>query len=428
MMFRAGILLLCLAVADTCATRVGAQGALPGSASPGSAVIYGRTTMAGAPISGAQVSGYLLTALHGQSSLVKQCMTWTDDNGFYTCPFLPDGSYLLAVEGYGRSRIVHDAELPAALLFPATMNPDRATLVEVHKMDQQEVSFAFSQQVLAYKVSGTVHRGLVNGTLTLHAQSEQGFSYRLPIMPTIEKDGSFCFSAVPPGSYELRGRELRGRMEYNSSTSVEVRSQDLEHVDIVLVPQGSSELIASLPESIKPSQVSIEMVEVESGHRALIHVDDAPHYELSEITAGSYWLSAVSDTGDNLCIDSAQDDGRPVTLPFRVESGVPVGKLTVNTTTKCGAISGVLDSHTAGSVVITDDNTHVISTAHTDSKGEFSVGGMVAGSYRVFAWQKIEGVAYRSHDLLRKHLKDSVAVEVKKSDFGNLIRIHPIDN
>jgi hypothetical protein len=414
---RIGTLFSCLtAIALT--AQIKAQGALPGSATPGSAVIYGHTIMDAVPVSGAQVSAYLVAAIHGQSSLVKQCMTWTDDKGYYTCSFLPDGDYLIALEGYGRRRAADALPLPAALLFPATMDVDRATLVSVHKQDQQEASFELARSFAAFNVSGVLSDGYRGGTLSLYSRSEQGFSYRLPITPKITKDGMFSFDAVPPGTYDLRGRELIGNTEYNSSAPVQVRTHDVSNINIVFSPQGRSELVAGLPAGIDPSLISVMMVEMGSGHRTAIDSSNAPRYEISEITPGSYWISIADQNGSDLCID----------FPLNLELAAPVGKLNVSTTTQCFSINGSIEPHSAGVIVVADESLRVIGSVHTDAKGNFSIGGLRPGGYRVFGWGTINGVAYRSHDLLTKHLKDSVVVEVRGTNHGDPIILHAINN
>ncbi len=409
-------------------TPAKAQGALPGSATPGSAVIYGHTTMEAAPISGAQVSAYLVTAVHGQGFLVKQCMTWTDDTGYYTCPFLPDGDYLIALEGYGRKRTAEARTLPAALLFPATMDVDRATLVSVRKQDQQEASFALVRSSVAFSVSGVLPDGYRNGTLGLYARSEQGFSYHLPITPKITKDGKFSFDAVPAGTYDLRGRELIGRIEYNASLPVQVRTRDISNINVVFSPQSRSELVAGFPAGVDPSLMSVTMTEMESGHHAQIDSSNAPRYSVSEITPGYYWISITGQNESDLCIDTVQVDGKETELPLKLEQASSVGRIDVNAKAGCLFITGSVEQHSAGVIVVTDDQLRVIRTAHTDEKGTFLIGGLRTGSYRFFAWHTINGVAYRSHDLLTRHLKDSVAVELRDADRGNPISLHSIGN
>jgi hypothetical protein len=306
------------------------------------------------------------------------------------------------------------------------MDVDRATLLSVHKQDQQEASFLLPRSSAAFKVSGMLPSDEWNGTLSLYARSAQGFSYLLPIRPKVARSGTFSFDSVPPGTYELRGRRLRGHTEYNSFTPVQITSHDISDIKIVLSPQSRSELVAALPAGMDPSLVNITMVEMESGHRAEVNLSNAPHYEVSELISGAYWISMNTQSGTDICIDTVHVDGRLADLPITVEQAFPIGTIEVSTAAECLSVKGTIESHSAGVVVVTDERLGVIRTEHTDENGVFMVGGLQSGSYRFFAWQTINGVAYRSHELLTKHLKESVAVELTGADSGTHISLQTI--
>jgi hypothetical protein len=247
---------------------------------------------------------------------------------------------------------------------------------------------------------------------------------------TEDKDGRFTFRGVPPGPIFVTGGYSIAGQRYDTMMEVDVGSSDINGLELRPVPPvdvtGSIRIAGESP--IKPSQISLSLEGPSAGHNqtsgATIRDDGSLLFHM--ISAGKYRVNL--GRLQNLYIKSIQWGTQDITdLPLDLLSGVPARtELSIMLGADSGQIEGIATTEKSepadsATVTLVPTGAHrsrpFYKTVTTDSAGHFTIRGIAPGSYKLFAWDKVNANAViYDPDFLRPYESLGEGIEVSSSD------------
>jgi hypothetical protein len=247
---------------------------------------------------------------------------------------------------------------------------------------------------------------------------------------TDDKDGKFTFRAVPPGSIYVTGGYTIAGQRFDTMVEVDVGSADINGLE--LRPVSPMDITGTVRiagvTTLKPSQVSLSLNGPSTGHnqtdQATIRDDGSLLFHL--ISAGKYRVDVGRLQG--LYIKSVQWGTQDITdLPLDLLGGVPARtELAITLGADAGQIEGIVSNEKSepadgATVTLVPTGTHRSRPFHksivADSAGHFTIRGIAPGSYKLYAWDKVDtnAVIY-DPDFLRPYEALGQVIEVAASD------------
>jgi hypothetical protein len=106
-----------------------------------------------------------------------------------------------------------------------------------------------------------------------------------------------------------------------------------------------------------------------------------------------------------------------------LEGGIEVKSTDVHLDGLISFTGGILEGTIAGAnraIValipnLHDNAKHLYRTANTDKNGRFTISSIPPGSYRLFAWSKLNGAAYKNADFMKQYEARGVPVVIEKN-------------
>jgi hypothetical protein len=243
-------------------------------------------------------------------------------------------------------------------------------------------------------------------------------------------DGKFTFAGIPPGPiYVTGGYNLNGQ-QYDTMVEVDVGAEDIKGLELRPVPPmdltGTIRIAGQT--SIKPSQIGLNLRGPSAGRhqeeRATVRDDGSLLFR--QTNAGKYRV----DLGhlQNLYIKSVQWGTQDITdSGLDLLNGIPPRtELTITLGADAGQIEGIVTTEKSepadsATVTLVPTGTHRSSPFHkatvADSAGHFTIRGIAPGSYKLFAWNKVDtnAIVY-DPDFLRPYEVLGQAIEVAATD------------
>ncbi len=294
-----------------------------------------------------------------------------------------------------------------------TLVPTRA----YHVLGHVKVSGAVSHQPV---IVGLAHGSGGSFTFDHMAQSQSA-------------DGSFEINGVTPGDYILSARLMSSGADAGvASLPVTVGNQDVENIDLDLVPAPSISGQIDAPESgacASPNfQVSLSPTDAAGpfGGWASSIVDSNGEFVLKNLSLLRYTISFGSVpsgcyVGSIRLGEEEVTDGK---LDF--SQGVPGGKLEIALKANAPKVEGhVTDTDGAPApgarvVLIPDGEPRYWSllrpTASTDQNGHYAIDGIIPGAYTLYAFEDIPYGAWNEPDVLKPFTAKAAAIKVKEGD------------
>jgi hypothetical protein len=243
-------------------------------------------------------------------------------------------------------------------------------------------------------------------------------------------DGQFTFHGVPPGPIYVTGGYSIAGQRYDTMVEVDVGSSDISGLE--LRPVAPMDVIGSVriagESTVKPSQISVSLEGPSAGHNqtsgATVRDDGAMLFHL--ISAGRYRVNIGHN--QNLYIRSVQWGTQDITdLPLDLLGGVPARtELSIMLGADAGQIEGIVTTEKSepadsATVTLVPMGSHrsrpFYKTVATDSAGHFTVRGIAPGSYKLFAWDRVDANAVMyDPEFLRPYEALGEAIEVRSSD------------
>jgi len=253
-------------------------------------------------------------------------------------------------------------------------------------------------------------------------------------------DGAFDLTGLTPGVWTLTVVRQAGRRESLGRQPVEIGDHDVEDAVIAIQPpgdlSGSVRAVPQDPPGFNPSPQTITPLQVRLIpidlllNSALAPVQSDGDFTLKNVEAGKYRVDLFPPPGG--FVKSVTFAGRE-----SIDSGIDLGsgagdaRLRIVLSMTAGQIVGSVTDPDQGPpsvsyVTIVPDGPPLSASAvyrpelhrtvQTDPSGQFAVNSVVPGKYRVYAWERLDTVAFADPEFLKLFDSLSAVVTVAEDD------------
>jgi carboxypeptidase family protein len=426
------------------------------------AVIRGRVTDEdGDPLPNAEVTALHQTFVAGHKHWKQAGAERTNDLGEYRIANLTAGNVYISVspppdfksliENAGTAAEARNAKAdPSAsttyqtTYYPGTGDRSQATPIPLHPGDEFPANITLTPSP-SLSIRGSVVNVPPRASATIMLQSHD-FSLVLN-GAEMHKDGSFVIHDVSPGSYTILASIEGSPVPMTARQLLQVGSTNVE--GLRLSPQPGTTLQGRMRVEARkaagrfdPQRVFLALQSIDSeqdeimvaGRESfsnLAHVAPDGSFQWTDVPAGSYYVQVMGDTTANegLFVKSVAAGGRDVN-----ESGITVDGGTVSLDLVISANGGVLEGvavdrkgePVSNAVVVAVPEARMRSRIDhyrktvADQTGRFSLPGLRAGDYTVFAWESVDGEAFYNPDFLKLYEGRGGALRVSEGDRKSL--------
>jgi hypothetical protein len=254
------------------------------------------------------------------------------------------------------------------------------------------------------------------GNLTFQAEREIATDQKYPVQFASAPDGSFELRGISPGSWRISA-STTGQKSYSDTcstetASVQVGASGADGVALALQPRvklaGVVRMEGEPDVRFKGGQLHFESFE--DGDEASTEIKADGRF--TETLEPRQWSLAVTGVPRNAFIKSARVGNTDVLESgLDLTAGPPAGGLEIVLSAAGAQVEGaVLDASErparGATVVLAPEprlrlHARLFHEASTDKDGRFAFRGLAPGEYKLFAWNELEGEAYRDPDFLR---------------------------
>lgn len=402
----------------------------------------------GDPIQGVGIQVLRFSYATGKRQLIPVGGVVSNDHGEYRVYALPAGRYALLATPRGAplthppdsNALIPEVQEPlAALYYPGV--PDLASASQISLPEGGEladVNFALAR-VRAVTVRGRIlspvedFAGSQIQVVLAHVEGKAA-SYINRESAAIDKaTGRFEFRGVAPGSYWLVASQLYGKYALGGRVPVEVSSTSAqENLSVALTPGFDIPGIVEMegaPRSLPHLTVRLTPFEgLALGPQPVSTAGVNGSIRLSGVTPG-IWSFTVDSLPEGVWIKAATFGAADVIGgEIHVPAGPP-GLLRIVLAGNGALISGVVaeDSKPRRATVVLVPTAPELQQAAemyrattTQDKGTFTFTGVRPGSYKLFAFEEVEALAWLDPDFLK--LVDSMGESISVVEGDRIIR------
>jgi protocatechuate 3,4-dioxygenase beta subunit len=367
----------------------------------------------------------------------------TNELGEYTLPGLAPGPYIIKADVPQSSSASRETLLP--VYFPNTTNASMASVVDLPPGVNFNGVDLRMNDARAVRVSGQVKDGTtgapaLSAAVTLVPRRGTVATGSLKRTQTGEM-GSFEFLNMAPGSYDVVTTSA-GRLA--ASISIEIGSDDIENVNLVLQPQLSIKGKVSLEnQQNEQGNINLSGIRVELRREPYIpellillpNVSADGVFTFDGVTPGEYGLKvSVSGGRTKAYIKSARFGAiDALNPPFHIDGP---GEFDVILSPNAGWIDAIVTnnegkvSSDATIVVVPDpprrQRFDMYYVAGSDPNGRLHLDGIAPGDYKVFAWDDVPGDAWQDADFIRAYEDRGKPVHIREGGSDNVdLRLIP---
>jgi hypothetical protein len=369
----------------------------------------------------------------------------TNDVGEYRIFDVPQGKYFIKTvpRGLRVSRNAEDAESYMSVYYPGVPEASAANAVEVGA-GREIAGIDFMLRKARYAtIRGRIvaPEGATNLSAGLMTTSDSGTSTSTTSVEG--KDGKFEIVGVAPGLVYLVGSFVASGQRHWAQLPLQVTSEDISGIALNPIPpmDVTGRVRIEGQTSTKPSEVRINLEApgrsygneaggVSDDGRLTFRNVDPNVYRVVPGRLADLYLKSVQ-WGSTDVTDSEVD--LTTGLPPRTDLAIVLGA-------DGGQIEGAVEDEKAepapsAVVVLVPESGHrsapFYKNVTASAAGHFTINGIAPGSYRVYAWDKVNtnAVIYdseflREYDALAKKVEVSVN-EKKKVDLKLIVNRHP---
>ncbi len=245
-----------------------------------------------------------------------------------------------------------------------------------------------------------------------------------------EKTGKFEFLNVPPGSLYLTGDYTLNNRRYDTMVPLEVGAVDIDGIELRPVPPGDIAGTVSVEgdPAFDVSKIGVRLEGASAGHNSTSSANARKDGALliTGMTPGRYHVAL--DRLQTLYIKSIRWGTTDITdAELDLLAGVPPRtELAITLGADGGQIEGIVTSEQsepceAATVTLVPTGSHKSPPYHkravTDAAGKFTLRGIAPGSYKIYAWDKVDvnAVIY-DPDFLRPYEGAAHLIEIVPGD------------
>jgi hypothetical protein len=420
------------------------------------AVVRGRVTDEdGDPLPNAEVSVLRPTFASGHRHWEQAGAERTNDLGEYRIAGLaagkvyvsvsppPDFKTLIEVGGSDQSRNTGAQDKSPAtayqtLYYPGTTDRGQATPIELHSGDDFPVNFSMTPSP-SLSIRGNVVNLPPKTSATIMLQSRD-FSL---IMNGAEmhKDGSFLIRNVSPGNYTIVATVEGAPIPMTARQTLQLASTNVEGLRLAPQPGATvrghlhlenkgdrfdSTRLFLLLQPIGGEEDANEIMTAQQ-FTNIAHIAEDGSFVWTDVPAGNYYVQLLGeiDANEDWFVKAVQAGGRDAQ-----NSGITINGGTVLLDLVAGNNGGLVD----GLVVDAKDepvsNAIVVAVPGpemrkrldhfrktvTDQTGRFTLRGVRAGDYTLFAWESVDGEAFYDPEFLKSYEGQGTALRVNEGE------------
>ena len=372
----------------------------------------------GDPVQNVQVA--LMTWQYSASGrqLSTRGSAMTNDLGEFRLFGVAPGKYYFRASPWGSRRGGDNEETFVAAYYPGALDPSGAAAMDL-RPGQEIRGIDFTVR----RARTVTARGRVIKPMGA-ASVQIGFTQIIEESTTStstdlkDPDGKFEWRGMMPGSYTLSAQATVGERRYSVKYPLQVGSADIDNIELRLAPavdvkgavriEGETEVKASQvmvrfePRSGRSFSTMPVRITMSDG-RAIptgggVADDgtfsmnlDPDFYRISATVSGGLYLkSVVCGTTDvtEAGLDLSGGGGCDISVVMSANGGQIEGQVADT------------DSRPAPSAQVTlvptgSRRSDLFKTATTDASGHFRITGVAPGSYKVYAWEEVDGNAVR---------------------------------
>lgn len=398
----------------------------------------------GDPIQGAAVQVLRTSYATGRRQLISVSSAVSNDRGEYRIYDLPSGRYALLATPRGvplthpveGNALVPEVQEPmAAIYYPGAPDPAAATQLFLPEGGElSDINFSLAR-VRAVTVRGRILspvEDLVGSQLQVVLAHVEGkaASYINRVTAAVDKaTGRFEFRGVAPGSYWLVASQLYGKYSLSGRIPVEVSgTAPQENLSVPLTPgfdiTGSIEMEGA-PRALPHVTVRLTPSEgLALGHHPVSTTGANGAIRLLGVTPG-IWNIDIDSLPEGMWIKSITFGATDVTTgELNVPAGQP-GLLRVVLAGNGAQIAGVVaeDNKIRRATVVLapaapelQQASQMYRVASTQENGTFTFTGVRPGSYRLFAFEEVEPLAWLDPEFLKLVDSRGESVSVNEGD------------
>ncbi len=422
-------------------------------------VVAGRVLDAdGEPVSNAEVQALRYVFYAGKKRLVPVGQTESNDLGEYRLHGLQAGRYYLQAHpqrGWNPAPALAAGSSPdsepmvyAPMFYPSVAELSDATPLEIKPGEEERVDF-FLVPTRAVRVAGRLAGATAEpGTRVMLAPAD-GLFGGFRENAKVEKDGTFQFDAVLPGSYTLIAFNPSPQgFGHVASQKLDVGTTGVADLALTMAPAGKTAVRGRVrlegTTSVDPASllVFLEPAEVDDFRRFMNFsrrgsgtVKSNGTFEFEEVSDGTYRVTVTGRRGMGWSSEigglylkwvtvgnrDARDEG------FTISEGRVGGPLEIVLSAAAAQIEGiVLDDQqrpAAGVRVVAapeEKRRHFASwykNGVTDQNGKFVMRGVRPGAYTVLAWDSDgDFYGYNDPDKIQKYENKGVNISVNEKE------------
>lgn len=387
------------------------------------AVITGRALDDdGEPLPNVQVFLLRYVSWQGRHHLQQSDQATTNDLGEYRLFGLSPGKYYLGAtpDPYRADPNHFDSgQGYAPVYYPGTSDPAGAKAIELQPgtfLRGIDITMLKTRTVrVRGRVVDPTSKQSVQGVgVTLARRGETDYMFSRNFYSSVDAQGNFEVKGVVPGAYLAEAfKQVEGK-QYRGQQPVDVRESDVENVvlELSLPAELKGQLRTEGPPipNVTETQISLQSDEQGAPQWAGGRVRADGTFTIIDVQPTRYQLSYFRPS-DDYYLKSARLGGQDV-----LESGLDLthgvsGSLEITLSSNGGQVEGVVlnasDQPEAGATVtlVPDEprrsQSRLYKDLTTDQYGRFTIKSIAPGSYKLFAWEEIEGGAYQNPDFLK---------------------------
>ncbi len=367
----------------------------------------------GEPIEGIQVQLMMQQIANGRKEWQPRESVQTRENGTYRMENLMPGVYVVHTVvrpefGFGfqfgqASGQVQQQAYPERF-YPNSPDLASAQALDLKPGEEAEADFTLSPAP-AFSVTGSINPP-EHGFISVHsADGEQGWG---PMMTGV-RAGRFRLAAVPAGSWILSFHSRDAQQHYASQT-ITVGSSNLDGIQLQLQPLASIpiEVAGAADAASMPVQVQLIPKEKQANNQRYMSSFLQPgnseqRLRIENVPPGKYTVLAQPNGPG--CIDSVSSGSADLTRDDLIVNGDSPPPISVRLRDDCPSVSGTVHSESgevrAFVIVVPDVAFIEPKILQVQGGGQFDMGGLSPGKYRVYAFSNIDGLEYANPEALR---------------------------
>jgi protocatechuate 3,4-dioxygenase beta subunit len=393
------------------------------------------TDQSNEPLSRVMVQLSRYRTMQGKRSLMPVSMGQTDDRGHFRLFEIAPGSYYLSAS-YASFGFPDGGGAFPPTYYPGALSPQEASKIQVAPAAEiTGINMALTEAA-SFTISGKVMRGdgkpATGARLMSMRHPPEGFGMMFG-GSGVDADGSFKLSNMLPGKYRLTTSTTRDGKQESGSVIVEVGSEDLQNVFIVLgngaEVSGKIVVEGQSTQPIEPRQIRVMLVP-DAGPMMGGFFGGGPQETKDDLTftqtvaEGSMRFNVNLPTG-NFYVKSIRMEGRDVTdQAVEFKNNDRFHGVEVVISSQGGQLSGVVRKEEGGEVlrgatvvVFPSDperqsKSRFVKTVQTDQQGSYDAKGLVPGEYLVCALLSHEAGAETDVSYLKEIEKLGKRVEL----------------